>query len=126
MPSFILLLILTICLLNAVFVVSFTLRSNSPLTRLNKAIAQIGKNRIGSIQYTQLQASSPVTADDKALNESIDIYSRDFELTPLLRQRVLDKIGKVVSKLSKGRLFRNAHVVLKVSKYPDTGIIPSV
>lgn len=48
-------------------------------------------------------------------NKGVDILSRDFELTPPLKERIDKKIGKVLSKLGSQAI--STHVCLRVHKF---------
>lgn len=51
---------------------------------------------------------------------AMDIVGRDISVTDPLRNRVQGKIGKVMDKL--GRDVISTNVVLRVHRFPDTGI----
>lgn len=51
----------------------------------------------------------------------LDITTRDFELTPTIKEKVDSKIGKALSKF---RLeYVSSHVTLRLHKFPDSGKI---
>jgi len=52
------------------------------------------------------------------VDHQIDIFAKDMELTPSMKDRVNNKIKKVVDKLGHDAL--STHVVLRVVKYPNT------
>ena len=49
----------------------------------------------------------------------LDIVTRDFEMTPTIKEKVESKVGKALGKF---RLdYVSSHVTLRLHKFPDTG-----
>jgi putative sigma-54 modulation protein len=71
-----------------------------------------------TLPSSQLQTGRLSLHMVSSLSNNLDIFSKDFDLTPTLRERVEKKIGKVINKLSVGGLVRSTHVVLRVLKFP--------
>jgi ribosome-associated translation inhibitor RaiA len=49
----------------------------------------------------------------------LEIVTRDFDLTPTIKEKVESKVGKALSKFRLN--YVSSHVTLRLHKFPDSG-----